>query len=135
MQVCSVCGSSYDQIVKSQKIGCPECYFTFQKEIRDTLSKHNISENYKGSLPKRLKGYKSTLVSRVDMQLKLEEAIANEEYEKAALYRDYLKVLNSQKISNGENLEGSLEISSENSTSENLNELELTENDEESGKN
>ncbi len=28
------------------------------------------------------------------MQIKLEEALAAEEYEKAALYRDYLKVLN-----------------------------------------
>jgi protein arginine kinase activator len=28
------------------------------------------------------------------MQIKLEEAVAAEDYEKAALYRDYLKVLN-----------------------------------------
>lgn len=102
MQVCPVCGSSYDQIVKSQKIGCPECYHAFQKEFKDTLAKHNISENYKGTLPKHLKGYKSTLVNRVEMQLKLEEAIEKEEYEKAALYRDYLKVLNGQIIVSGE---------------------------------
>lgn len=102
VKVCSVCGTSYDEIIKSQNIGCPECYYTFQEEFKDTLKHHGISGNYKGSLPKRLKGYKSTLVSRVDMQLKLEEAIEKEEYEKAALYRDYLRVLNNEKVSSGE---------------------------------
>lgn len=102
MKVCSVCGSTFDQIAKSQLIGCPECYYTFEDEFKETLRSHNITESYKGSLPKRLKGYKSTLVNRVEMQLRLEEAIASEEYEKAALYRDYLKVLNSRKVADGE---------------------------------
>lgn len=105
-KVCTVCGSTYDQIVKTQKIGCPECYYTFQEEFLDTLKKNNVSGVYKGSLPKKLKGYKSTLVNRVEMQLKLEEAIAAEEYEKAALYRDYLKVLNSQRVSSAEDKTG-----------------------------
>ena len=42
----------------------------------------------------RLKGYRSTSVDRMTMEIKLDVAIAAEEYEKAALYRDYLKVLN-----------------------------------------
>ena len=56
-------------------------------------------------MPKHLKGYKSTLVNRIEVQLKLDEAVANEEYEKAALYRDYLRVLNHHKVSNGEEKE------------------------------
>jgi len=94
MKVCSVCGCTYDDIRKSQSIGCSECYYTFAKEFRDSLTEYGLSEQYKGSLPKRLKGYRSNLVDRMTMQIKLEEAIAAEEYEKAALYRDYLKVLN-----------------------------------------
>lgn len=94
MKICSVCGSSFDQIAKSQTIGCSECYYTFAKEFRDTLEQFGIAGEYKGSLPKRLKGYRSVLVDRMTMQIKLEEAIAAEEYEKAALYRDYLRVLN-----------------------------------------
>ena len=102
MKVCSVCGNSFNQIIKEKFFGCPECYYTFEDEIKEIFSSYNINEIYSGSLPKRLKGYKSNLVSRVDTQLKLEEAIKNEEYEKAALYRDYLNVLNSQKIESGE---------------------------------
>ena len=94
MKCCSVCGSTYDQIRKSQIIGCAECYYTFAKEFRESLENYGISGEYKGSLPKRLKGYRSNLVDRMTMQIKLEEAVAAEDYEKAALYRDYLKVLN-----------------------------------------
>ena len=102
MKVCPVCGSTQDQIIKTQQIGCPECYHTFQDDFRNTLSQHGITERYKGTLPKKVKGYKSTLINRVEMQLRLEEAVAAEEYEKAALYRDYLKVLNGQSVSSGE---------------------------------
>lgn len=101
-KICKVCGLSYDEILKSQKIGCPECYYTFEEEFRQTLEKNHIKGPYKGSLPKKIKGYKSTLVNRVEMQLRLDEAIAAEEYEKAALYRDYLKVLNSERVVSGE---------------------------------
>ena len=94
MKICKICGSSFDQIVKSQNIGCSECYYTFAEEFRGTLKQFGIEGEYKGTLPKRLKGYRSTLVDRMTMQIKLDEAIAAEEYEKAALYRDYLKVLN-----------------------------------------
>lgn len=94
MKVCSVCGASFDTIAKTQNIGCSECYYTFEKEFHDTLKEFGIKSEYKGSLPKRLKGYRSNLVDRMTMTIKLEEAIKAEEYEKAALYRDYLKVLN-----------------------------------------
>ena len=36
------------------------------------------------------------MTSRVEMQFKLDAAITAEEYEKAAFYRDYLKVLNKE---------------------------------------
>jgi protein arginine kinase activator len=101
MKVCSVCGMSFSQVQKEKMFGCPECFYTFEEEVKKAYQNMNINEIYSGSLPKRLKGYKSNLVGRVETQLKLQEAIKNEEYEKAALYRDYLNVLNSQKIENG----------------------------------
>ena len=62
--------------------------------------KYGISSAYQGSFPKKLKGYRSTLTSRVEMQFKLEAALEAEEYEKAAFYRDYLKVLNNEAYKN-----------------------------------
>lgn len=94
MKTCGVCGSTIDDMVQSESIGCPECYYVFEEEFKDALKHFNVSAEYKGSLPKRLKGYRSVLVDKMTMQIKLDEAIAAEEYEKAALYRDYLKALN-----------------------------------------
>lgn len=100
-KVCRVCGMTYEQISKSQNIGCAECYYTFADEFKKTLRKYGITAPYQGSFPKKIKGYKSTLTSRVEMQFKLEEALEKEEYEKAAFYRDYLKVLNGEASSSG----------------------------------
>lgn len=94
MKTCSVCGSTLDDIVKAESIGCPECYYTFEDEFKNALKHFNVDSEYRGSLPKRLKGYRSVLVDKMTMQIKLDEAVEAEEYEKAALYRDYLKVLN-----------------------------------------
>ena len=95
-KVCPVCGMTYEKISETQKIGCSECYYAFEAEFKKTLKKYGITKPYQGSFPKKLKGYKSTLTSRVEMQFKLDAAIEAEEYEKAAFYRDYLKVLNKE---------------------------------------
>lgn len=99
-KVCRVCGMTYEEISKTQKIGCAECYYTFKEEFQKTLKKYGITGLYQGSFPKKLKGYRSTLTSRVEMQFKLEAALEAEEYEKAAFYRDYLKVLNKEAFKN-----------------------------------
>lgn len=98
-KICPVCSSSFDEIFSQGKIGCAECYHTFEDEF---IKRYNITSEYSGNLPKRLKGYRSTLTDRVDIRMKLERAIQNEEYEKAALYRDYLKVLEKKQNVNGE---------------------------------
>jgi len=99
MTVCPVCGSTFKDIVKNQLIGCPECYYVFQEEIRRNYKSFGIKQPYQGSLPKHVKGFDSALVTRVEVQLKLDEAVEREEYEKAAFYRDYLKVIDSKYVS------------------------------------
>ena len=94
MKFCKVCGSTLDTIISTKQVGCAECYFTFQEEFVQSFKNLGIFSGYNGTLPRRIKGYRSKLIDRMTMQLKLEDAIASEEYEKAAFYRDYLKVLN-----------------------------------------
>ena len=44
-------------------------------------------------MPKRIRNFSSVLTTRVAIQGKLEESLKKEDYEKAAIYRDYLKAL------------------------------------------
>ncbi len=84
---------SFDEIVKTQSIGCSQCYYTFEPKILEILMSKKLPVPYKGSLPKRLKDYQSVLVDRMTIKIKMEEAVEAEDYEKAAFYRDYLKVM------------------------------------------
>ena len=52
-------------------------------------------------MPARLSTIHSVLNDRVILQNKLNDALSREDYEKAAMYRDYLKALEKQSVSDG----------------------------------
>ena len=90
-RVCPVCGSSVKEITMIRQAGCPECYSVFKSEALDSFT-----------LPKRLKNFRSVLTDRIIIQAKLEESLKREDYEKAAVYRDYLKALEKSPVAGGE---------------------------------
>ena len=54
-------------------------------------------------MPARLASFHSVLNDRIALQNKLNDAVAHEDYEKAAMYRDYLHALEKHPVS-GDNL-------------------------------
>ncbi len=92
-RVCPCCGTDVEDVKKSRKAGCPECYTAFRQEISAVFREAGIEAPYTGTLPKRLAGFRSVLTDRMELQVKLEKAVCAEEYEKAAVYRDRLKAL------------------------------------------
>ncbi len=92
-RMCPVCGTSIGEIRKTGLAGCPECYSIFKADIRKFMEKRGISGTYSGTMPERLATVHSVLNDRIILQNKMEAAVAEENYEKAAMYRDYLKAL------------------------------------------
>jgi len=92
-KVCYVCGKSLDDIQKKGHAGCPECYVAFHEEMKTMLSAKGLDLPYTGSMPKKLAHFRSILTDRIAIQNKLDASIAHEDYEKAAMYRDFLKTL------------------------------------------
>ena len=90
---CPVCGTTLSRVVKDRALGCSECYTYFSAEIKGIQKKQGIEGVWTGTLPERLGKQKSTLGSRIHLQLKLEESLTQEDYEKAAIYRDRLRLL------------------------------------------
>ena len=100
-KLCRVCGTSFAAIKKSGKVGCPECYETFKSELPEVMAKHGITGTYTGSMPSRIATFRSHLTDRIDLEAKLEQSIQNEDYEKAAIYRDYLRALERGAVADG----------------------------------
>jgi len=101
-RLCPVCGASVSEIKLTRKAGCPECYSIFRNEVNEVFNKIGVLPPYKGTLPKRLKNFRSVLTDRIVIQAKLEESLKKEDYEKAAVYRDYLKALEKSPVAGGD---------------------------------
>lgn len=101
-RLCPGCGKSLGEIKSSGFAGCPECYSVFSEELKMSFSEHGITGVYSGSLPKRVRDFRNALTDRADLQAKLEEAVKEENYEKAAVYRDFLRALEKPSVSDGE---------------------------------
>jgi protein arginine kinase activator len=100
-RMCPVCGISVGEIRKKGMVGCPECYAIFKDDIRKYIMGKGIKGVYTGSMPERLSNMRSVLNDRIVLQDKLSKAIENEEYEKAAMYRDYLRALEKVPVADG----------------------------------
>lgn len=96
---CPICGCGLSEIKKTGKVGCPECYAIFAEDIIKLMKSHGIKGPYTGSLPRRIAGFRSRLTDRMDIRTKLEESLKKEDYEKAAVYRDFLKALDRNSVS------------------------------------
>ena len=101
-RLCPVCGTKGSIIKNTGKAGCPECYSVFKDEINAYMIAHGIYGKYRGTMPERLSAFKSVLNDRMVLKNKLDEAVRNEDYERAAMYRDYLKALSKESVSGGE---------------------------------
>lgn len=100
-ELCPVCAQSLYNIKYSGLAGCPECYEIFASQIRERLQNKGMTAAYTGSMPSRLRSFRSHLTDRMDLQAKLDASVKDENYEKAAMYRDYLRALERQSVSDG----------------------------------
>lgn len=92
-QRCPGCGMRFMDIVQNGKLGCSECYVTFDQQLEPTLRRIHGNSQHVGKIP--VHGGKKVLVKKEIERLKqqLQQAVNREEYEKAAEIRDYIKKL------------------------------------------
>jgi len=88
---CSNCGLTFQDIKQSGKLGCSECYRVYDKQLESSLRRIHGNTQHLGKIPRR-GGEKLLLKRRID-QLNdlLQEAVQQENYEKAAEIRDEIK--------------------------------------------
>lgn len=117
--ICPTCRTSYGEFIKNSRFGCPDCYGVFDLLISDNIKQLQGSDIHKGKRPKyhrkadrqlfddqkaeetaadeMTSGQEETGMNVQEkirlLDAKLHEALAREEYEMAAQFRDQIRAL------------------------------------------
>lgn len=92
-KTCPECGMSFFNIKQAGKLGCSECYSTFEQELEPTLRRLNGNSQHVGKIPSR--GGQEFMVRKQidDLKTRLQHCVSTEQYEEAVQIRDAIKEL------------------------------------------
>ncbi|WP_338471302.1 UvrB/UvrC motif-containing protein [Niallia sp. XMNu-256] len=91
---CNHCSMTLNQFLKVGRFGCSHCYSTFKEELDPIFKRlHGGNWTHHGKIPKRVGGTMHIKKNIEDLKNQLQQLIANEEFEKAALVRDEIRLL------------------------------------------
>lgn len=93
---CPKCGTAFNDIVRSGKVGCAECYRTFYDELLPSIQRIHgrIKHNGKSSHSAAEKPKTETTEEKIErLKSEMDKAVAAQEFEQAAKLRDEIKNL------------------------------------------
>ena len=90
---CNFCGSSFDEIAKTGKVGCAHCYEEFYDELLPSIRRIHGRTNHTGKLARSAGTEVKVRNEITKCKYELEQAIKTQEFEKAAELRDKIKEL------------------------------------------
>ena len=94
---CAHCGFTQADFKKSGRLGCSECYDTFAEGLESLLKTMHKGTKHLGKTPQSHSHQTRDLTERLkSLQKKLDKAVANEDFEQAAVVRDEIKMTKSK---------------------------------------
>lgn len=100
---CPVCQTTLDEILKTGRVGCANCYSFFEKQLRVPLTRIHGRTSYRGRVPAVVVGKEQIKTPVMQWKEQLKIAIQNEDYEQAVVLRD--KIRNYQRQERAERME------------------------------
>jgi len=95
-ELCPKCGRKLSDVRKEGTLGCGSCFSQFRREITAGLERIAPGgARHKGRFPARLLTYKALLMDKEALKKDLAEALAEEDYERAAEIRDRIRAVES----------------------------------------
>lgn len=88
---CEKCGSTFEDIAKSGKIGCADCYNLFYDKLLPSLQRIHGKTHHEGKLAKGAGEEVKRARKLTELKRKLNDAIDEQNFELAALIRDEIK--------------------------------------------
>ncbi len=104
VKICPTCKTSFDEIIKSGRVGCGDCYKYFEKELMQSIFGMHGHTKHIGATPKITEDIKKTDNAEnnqdnakiTNLKKDLEKAIKEERYEDAAKIRDKIRDVETQ---------------------------------------
>ncbi len=89
---CEVCGMTFSQFRQGGRLGCPNDYDAFAKPLAPLLERaHEGATHHMGKVPHRADSGQKKQAAILRLRAQLKAAIADEDYERAAVLRDQIK--------------------------------------------
>ncbi|MBQ3284354.1 MAG: UvrB/UvrC motif-containing protein [Ruminococcus sp.] len=94
---CDTCGSTINDIRRTGKVGCADCYDTFFSELMPTIRSVHGNTEHKGKRPGAIEytvneEEEGSAENKIEsLRAELKKAIENENFERAAQLRDEIK--------------------------------------------
>ena len=99
--MCPMCGSSFQDIAKSGKVGCGECYAAFKNALEPNILRIHGTAKHTGKIPKNM-NLKISAKRKIDeLSMRLKKMIDEQNFEEAAVIRDEINKINSENQSRG----------------------------------
>ena len=96
---CDKCGCSFNDIVKSGKVGCSNCYETFYDKLTPSIERIHGRTHHEGNIASGSPVQKK--ISKIEeLKEKLDAAVDIQDYETAAKLRDEIKALEQEENGN-----------------------------------
>ncbi|MDZ4755327.1 MAG: UvrB/UvrC motif-containing protein [Phycisphaerae bacterium] len=103
IKCCPECGLTFAHVRQSGLLGCSACYKAFDAELSGLIERAQAGANFHcGKAPRDCRNAAARLELRSRLARELDEAVAAEQYERAAKVRDQLLHLSSEVIADAE---------------------------------
>jgi protein arginine kinase activator len=90
-QTCPFCGISFLQFRNQGRLGCPHDYIAFAPQLDALLLNIHGETEHVGKVPKRSAGGSEKRMQLIRLRREMNEAVGQEEYERASRLRDDIR--------------------------------------------
>jgi protein arginine kinase activator len=93
-KTCPSCGLTFGKFRQTGTLGCPDCYQTFEEQLSPLIERaQSGATHHRGKTPRRAGGSVDRQLLVQQLVKELDQAVAAEQYERAAKLRDRLRDL------------------------------------------
>lgn len=100
---CEICGFTFEDIAATGRPGCPDCYRIFGDKLNPALRRIHGRAKHRGKIPASSRGGTVLEYKIETLKAKLNEAIDEQNFERAAQLRDEIRALSAERKRSGEN--------------------------------